>query len=106
MSDVNANMNQKIVRLYIKEITPNGDHHLASDQEVMQAAMDFAAETKVDIDDAARALELGAQQLGLTTNEYIAAVTTLCVFLGCGFHEAGWQLRRVVNVVHQMGDSG
>ncbi|CAN5754390.1 hypothetical protein BH09ACT7_BH09ACT7_32440 [soil metagenome] len=94
--------NQTILRLYIKQIVPNGDHHSASDEQVLQSAMDFAAQTGLDIDDAARSIELGAQQLDVTTNEYVAAVTTLCVFTMCSFHEASWQLRRVVNVVHQL----
>lgn len=94
--------NQTILRMYIKQITPNGDHYSASDEEVLQTSMDFAAETELDIDDAARSIELGAQQLDVTTNEYVAAVTTLRVFTGCGYHEAVWQLQRVVNVVHQI----
>ncbi len=94
--------NRTILRLYVQQIVPNGDHHLAGDEEVLQTAMDFAAQTGVDIDDAARALELGAQQLDVTTNEYVAAVTTLCVFLQCSFREAVWQLQRVVNVVRQV----
>ncbi|AXN50871.1 hypothetical protein MMRN_37740 [Mycobacterium marinum] len=94
--------NQTILRLYIKQIVPDGDHHLASDEEVLQTAMDFAAQTGVDIDDAARALELGAEKLDVTTKELVAAVTSLCVFLQCSFHEAVWQLQRVVNVVQQI----
>lgn len=94
--------NQEILRLYVKQIVPNGDHHTASDAEVMETTMDLAAASSLDIDDAARALELGAQHLGVTTNELVGAVATLCVFLNCTFHEAIWQLQRVVNVVHQI----
>lgn len=91
--------NQKILRLYIQQIVPEGDHFSASDDEVMQTTMDYASARDLDINDAARALELGAQRLDVTTNEYVAAVTTLCVFLQCDFGEAIWQLQRVVNVV-------
>ena len=94
--------NQDILRMYIEQIVPNGDHHSASDAEVLQTTMDLASATSLDIDAAARALELGAQQLGVTTNELVAAVATLCAFLNCTFHEAIWQLQRVVNVVHQI----
>lgn len=94
--------NQEVLRLYIKQIVPHGNHESASDAEVLQTAMDYAAAAALDIDDAARSLELGAQHLDVTTNDYVAAVTTLCVFLQCGFHEAVWQLQRVVNVVRQI----
>lgn len=94
--------NQTILCLYIKQIVPDGDHHVASDEEVLQTATDFAAQTGVDIDDAARALELGMQELDVTTKELVAAVTSLCVFLQCSFNGAVWQPQRVVNVVQQI----
>lgn len=97
--------NQTILRLYINQIEPNGNYYSASDAEVLQTTMDMAASAKVDIDDAARGLELAAQQLDVTTNELVAALTTLTVYTNCGFHEAMWQLQRVVNVVQQIEQS-
>lgn len=94
--------NQTILRMYINQIDVNGTYYSASAAEVMQTTMDFAAEKKLDIDDAARALELSAQRLDVTINELVAAVTTLCVFTGCTLDEARWQLVRVVNVVRQV----
>lgn len=93
---------QTILRLYVKQIVPHGNHHLAGDDEVLQSAMDFAALTGLDIDDAAHSIELGAQQLDVTTNDFVAAVSTLRVFTMCSYQEAVWQLQRVVNVVRQI----
>lgn len=94
--------NQTILRLYCKQILPNGDHYLASDAEVLQTTMDYASETGIDIDDAARSLELAAQRFEVSTNELVAAVTCLAVYVQCRLGEALWQLERVVNVVRQV----
>ena len=91
--------NQEVLHLYIKEVTPNGNHDFADDAEVSQTTMDFSIEAKLDYDDAARSLDLAAQQLDVTTNQLVAAVATLRVFTGRGIRDAIWELNRVVNVV-------
>ncbi|MDQ1307873.1 MAG: hypothetical protein QG671_3707 [Actinomycetota bacterium] len=94
--------NADIMRLYCKELDAHGYDGPASDAEVTQTAMDYATENKSDIDDAARGLELQAQRLGVTTNELVAAVTTLCAYTCCRIGEAMWQLERVLKVVHHV----
>jgi hypothetical protein len=94
--------NADILRLYCKELDNHGYLGPASDAEVMHTSMDLAIQMKSDIDDSARRLDLNAQRLGVTTNELVAAVTTLCAYTCCRIDEALWQLERVLNVVHQV----
>lgn len=94
--------NADILRLYCKELDNHGYDGPASDAEVTQTSMDYAIQIKSDLDDSARGLELQAQRLGVTTNELVAAVTTLCAYTCCAIGEAMWQLERVLKVVHQV----
>ncbi len=94
--------NRTILRAYCRQIEPNGTYNSASDEAVLQTTMDYASEAEVDIDDAARSLELAAQRLEVTTNELVAAVTCVAVYTQCRLREALWQLERVVKVVRQI----
>ncbi|BCI55700.1 hypothetical protein NIIDNTM18_49780 [Mycolicibacterium litorale] len=94
--------NQEVLRLYIKEVDPHGYDRSASDEEVLQTSMDYSAEVGVDIDDAARSLELAAQRFDISINDLVAAATALNVYTLCGLREALWQLERVIKVVRQI----
>jgi hypothetical protein len=94
--------NQEILRFYVKEIAPNGDHDLADDAEVAQTTMDLSTEAKLDYNDAARSLDLAAQHLDVTTKQLVAAVGTLRAFTNRGIRDAIWELSRVVNVVRRI----
>jgi hypothetical protein len=94
--------NQEILRLYVKEIVPNGNHDLADAAEVAQTTMDLSTEAKLDYNDAAQSLDVAAQQLDVTTQQLVAAVGTLRAFTNRGIRDAIWELSRVVNVVRSI----
>lgn len=94
--------NRTILRMYCKQIDINGTYDSASDEAVLQTTMDYASEAEIDIDDAARSLELAAQRIEVTTNELVAAVTCVAVYTQCRLREALWQLERVVKTVREI----
>lgn len=94
--------NRTILRMYCKQIDINGTYDSASNEAVLQTTMDYASEAEIDIDDAARSLELAAQRFEVTANELVAAVTCVAVYTQCTLREALWQLERVVKVVRQI----